>query len=174
MTQHECSTMSVDLVRVSMRFHVSDRFPSGLLGFTGSGIWIFFEDGVSAEQPFAEQLAAPTVDAGESVIFFEGLVLAWLPAAPCAALAARPASSEVWSCPSHVATPSACFIACVAAIIGATEGNFVTVGLLVSLRVYAPDSSLCLSQSPMGLRFLVFAAPRSFGRDRRCTRAAFV
>ena len=84
--------MSVDPLCVSMRFYVSDRPPSGPSGFTGCSIWFLLEDVVFTEQPFVIQLAAATVHAGEPEIFFEGLVFAWLLAAPCAALAARPAS----------------------------------------------------------------------------------
>ena len=83
------------------------------------GIWFLLEDVVFTEQPFVIRFAAATVHAGEPEIFFEGLVFSWLPAAPCAALAARPASPEVWSYSSPSAMPAACFIAYVYVFIGA-------------------------------------------------------
>ena len=76
-------------------------------------------DVVFTEQPFVFQLVAATVHSGEPEIFFEGLVFAWLLAAPCAALVARPASPEVWSCPSPVAMFADCFVAYVFVFIGA-------------------------------------------------------
>ena len=63
--------------------------------------------------------AAAFANVMKTVIFPEGLVIAWLLAAPCAALVARPASPEVWSCPSPVAMPAACFVAYVYVFIGA-------------------------------------------------------
>ena len=106
-------TMSVDLrlfqltgcggLDHSFCVHVSVRIPAGPTGFSGGG-FVFKFDGLVFDGP----LAAAFAYVMKTVIFPEGLVFAWLPAASCAALVARPASVEVWSCPLPVATPAAC------------------------------------------------------------------
>ena len=88
------------------------------------------------------------------MIFFEGLVFARLPAAPRDAMAARPATVEVWSCPSPVAIPAASVFACVVPIIGVTEGNSChsrvvhQSALHLTVLSRRKMSSLCLSPSP--------------------------
>ena len=94
--------------------HDSVRIPAGPTGFSGGG-FVFKFDGLVFNGPPAAAFAYVM----KTVIFPEGLVIAWLLAAPCAALASRPASPEVWSCPSPVAMPAACFVAYVYVFIGA-------------------------------------------------------
>ena len=105
---------------------------------------------------FNGPLAAAFAYVMKTVIFPEGLVIAWLPAAPCAALVARPASPEVWSCPSPVAMPAACFVAYVDVFIGALVAFSVVVTpvALVTVRMSSTVGVATINGALRGPGFL--------------------